>query len=118
MRQAAPVSVRIAFFFNLAIYRCYEVFADVKVIYFKALRWIMNVWSSLETLKPKFFEKTFELNVILNIKWIKHRFLSTICIKKMPGVGNIVWNQLELLYWIRTEIGAEPPFHNFFYYSS
>ena len=45
---------------------CCEVFADVNAIYFTPLRWIMNAYSGLETLKKK--NRKMHFNNILTMK--------------------------------------------------
>ena len=88
---------------------CCEVFADVNTIYFTALWWIMNDGDWFETLKTQLLDKHIWILLLL-WKWIKYTLVLyvLICIKKMPGVGVLLWNQLELLYSLRKEIGVGP----------
>ena len=76
----------------------FEVFADVSTIYFTALWWIMNVWSSFEPLKTQLLGICI-LIIFLIWKWIKYIFV-LICIKKVPGVRSIAMKS------IRTTIGT------------
>ena len=94
-----------------ALQSCCKVFADVKAIYFIALRWIMNVWSGFETLKTQLLGKHI-LIIFFLWKWIKFifvLFVLTNCLKRCLELGVLLWNRLELLYSLRREIGAGPP---------
>ena len=72
----------------------------------------MNDWDWFETLKTQLLGKLIWMLFLL-WKWIKYTFLLFV-LKSCLELGVLLWNQLELLYSLRKEIVAGPPFCKIF----